>query len=191
LIFIGFNISVLSDFFGVEGSFIITPLLNILGFPMINAVGTGLTFPVIVSSFGGIRHYLAGNTIIKISLIVGFISFVGIRISQPLVIYLSRLNTAGFYIRMVYIILLLVLGILTLRKRQFAQSLSSIPHLSLLGRIRNLSPQINLGYSYSPVSIWLIIGIALVIGFLQGFMGIVGGFIFVPWKLPIILPEKH
>jgi len=100
LIFIGFNIGVLSGFFGVGGSFIITPLLNILGLPMINAVGTGLTFSVIASSFGGIRHYLAGNAIIKISLVVGFISFVGIRISQPLVIYLNRLNTAGFYIRM-------------------------------------------------------------------------------------------
>ncbi len=42
LIFIGFNIGVLSGFFGVGGSFIITPLLNILGLPMINAVGTGL-----------------------------------------------------------------------------------------------------------------------------------------------------
>ena len=75
LIFIGFNIGVLSGFFGVGGSFIITPLLNILGLPMINAVGTGLTFSVIVSSFGGIRHYLAGNAIIKISLIVGFIHY--------------------------------------------------------------------------------------------------------------------
>lgn len=186
LIFIGFNIGVLSGFFGVGGSFIITPLLNILGLPMINAVGTGLTFAVIVSSFGGIRHYLAGNAIIKISLIVGFISFVGIRISQPLVIYLNRLNAADFYIRMVYIILLLVLGILTLRKRQFAQSLSLTPHLSLLGRIRNLSPQISLGYSYSPVSIWLIIGIALVVGFLQGFMGIGGGFILVPMYIIVL-----
>jgi len=186
LIFIGFNIGVLSGFFGVGGSFIITPLLNILGLPMINAIGTGLTFSVIASSFGGIRHYLVGNTIIKISLIVGFISFVGIRISQPLVIYLNRLNTADFYIRMVYIILLLVLGILTLRKRQFAQSLSSTLHLSLLGRIRNLSPQISLRYSYSPVSIWLIIGIALIIGFLQGFMGIGGGFILVPMYIIVL-----
>ena len=75
LIFIEFNIGVLSGFFGVGGSFIITPLLNILGLPMINAVGTGLTFSVIASSFGGIRHYLAGNVIIKISLIVGFIHY--------------------------------------------------------------------------------------------------------------------
>ena len=71
LIFIGFNIGVLSGFFGVGGSFIITPLINIPGLPMIKA--TGLTISVIASSFRGIRHYLAGNTIIKISLIVGFI----------------------------------------------------------------------------------------------------------------------
>jgi len=75
LIFIGFNIGVLSGFFRVGGSFIITPLLNILGLPMISSIGTGLTFSVIASSFGGIKHCLVGNTIIKISLIVGFIHY--------------------------------------------------------------------------------------------------------------------
>jgi len=90
--------------------------LNILGFPMANAVGTGLFFAVIVSLAGGIRHYLAGNSIIKISLMMGLLSFIGIRLSQPLVIYLDQLHLAGFYIRILYIFLLLLLGFSTLRK---------------------------------------------------------------------------
>jgi len=116
LFFLGFNVGILSGFFGVGGSFILTPLLNIFGLPIASAVGTGLFFAVIVSSLGGIKHYLAGNAIIKVSLIMGLLSFIGINISQPLVIYLDQLHVAGFYIRLIYIILLLSLGFLTLRK---------------------------------------------------------------------------
>jgi uncharacterized membrane protein YfcA len=89
LIFIGFNIGLLSGFFGVGGSFIITPLLNILGLPMINSIGIGLTFLVITYSFGGVRHYLTGNTIIKIFLIVGFIYCQGTFSWQTLIIVCS------------------------------------------------------------------------------------------------------
>lgn len=116
LIFIGFNIGILSGFFGIGGCFILTPLLNILGLPITNAIGTGLAFSVIVSSFGGIKHYLAGNTIIKISLLVGFLAIIGVRVSQPIVIYLDSLNKADFCIRLIYIFLLMGLGIITLKK---------------------------------------------------------------------------
>lgn len=59
LILIGFNIGVVSGFFGVGGAFILTPLLNILGLPMVSAVGTGLFFAGMVSCVAGIRHYFA------------------------------------------------------------------------------------------------------------------------------------
>jgi len=117
LVLIGFNIGIVSGFFGVGGAFILTPLLNILCLPMASAVGTGLFFAVIVSCVGGIRHYFAGNTIIKVSIMLGFLSFIGIRIFQPLVIYLDDLNLADIYIRVLYIVLLLLLGISTMRKR--------------------------------------------------------------------------
>lgn len=91
LILLGFNIGILSGFFGVGGCFILTPLLNIIGLPMVSAVGTGLFFAVVVSFLGGIKHYLAGNAIIKLSIIIGLISFVGIQVSQPLVLCLEKL----------------------------------------------------------------------------------------------------
>jgi len=96
-------VGILSGFFGVGGCFILTPLLkNILGLPMASAVGTGLFFAVIVSSLGGIKHYLAGNALIKVSIIMGLLSFIGIQISQPLVLYLDSFQLAGFYIRFEY-----------------------------------------------------------------------------------------
>ena len=75
LILLGFITGILSGFFGVGGCFILTPLLNVLGLPMANAVGTSLFFAVIVSLLGGIKHYLIGNVLISISIIMyyGFV----------------------------------------------------------------------------------------------------------------------
>jgi len=157
LILIGFNTGILSGFFGVGGCFILTPLLNILGLPMAQAVGTGLFFAVIVSSLGGIKHYQAGNALIKVSFIMGIVSFVGIRISQPLVIYLDSINLADFYIRILYIILLLLLGLLTLKKKSTVLSNDArfnLNPLQLFQKMRNLSPKIQIEPDALPVSIW-------------------------------------
>jgi len=179
LIFIGFNIGVLSGFFGIGGCFLLTPLLNILGLPIANAIGTGLVFSIIVSFLGGVKHYFAGNTIIKIALIVGFFSMIGVRISQPIVIYLDDLNKADSYILLVYIFLLIGLGILTLMKKQ-----KDLPPLNTsknkwIEAIQNLPPLINYKNDHK-ISLWVLISIALFVGFAQGFLGVGGGFILVP-----------
>ena len=167
LILLGFNTGILSGFFGVGGCFILTPLLNILGLPMASAVGTGLFFAVIVSTLGGIKHYLAGNALIKVSLIVGLLSFIGIKISQPLVLYLDALQLAGFYIRLLYIILLLVLGLLTLKKKTFNSSKYNGVHrkpLRVFQQIKDLPPKISIEPDILPISIWPLVMIALVTG---------------------------
>jgi hypothetical protein len=195
LVLIGFNIGILSGFFGVGGCFILTPLLNILGLPMAQSVGTGLFFAVIVSLFGGIKHYLAGNTLIKVSLIMGIISFIGIRISQPLVIYLDSINVADYYIRLLYIILLLILGFLTLKKRKTIilsnDNRLNLNPLRIFQKIKNIPPMIQIETDTLPVSIWPIIIIALVVGCLQGFLGVGGGFILVPILILSLNMQSH
>ena len=192
LILIGFNIGIVSGFFGVGGAFILTPLLNILGLPMASAVGTGLLFALMVSCVGGIRHYFAGNAIIKVSIMLGFLSFIGIRISQPLVIYLDDLNLADIYIRVLYIVLLLLLGISTMRKRlNNAHPDSKQKKFFLLEWIALIPPKIKIDSSYPLISIWLIVLIALLVGFLQGFMGVGGGFILVPLLIIFLDMKPH
>jgi hypothetical protein len=194
LILIGFNIGILSGFFGVGGCFILTPLLNILGLPMAQAVGTGLFFAVIVSSLGGIKHYLAGNALIKVSFIMGIVSFVGIRISQPLVIYLDSLNLADFYIRILYIILLLLLGFSTLKKKPVILSNDArfnLNPLRLFQKTKNVPPRIQIEPDALPVSIWPIVLIALLVGCLQGFLGVGGGFILVPVLIIFLNMQPH
>ena len=191
---LGFNVGILSGFFGVGGAFILTPLLNILGLPMASAVGTGLFFAVIVSSLGGIRHYLAGNALIKISIIIGLISFFGIQASQPLVIYLDKLQLAGIYIRMLYIILLLALGLLTFKKKNShsSQNYNNQPKtLKLFRKLKNLPPKIKIEPDTTPTSIWPMVMIAIVVGCLQGFLGVGGGFILVPVLIVFLNLKPH
>jgi len=194
LVILGFNIGILSGFFGVGGCFILTPLLNILGLPMAQAVGTGLFFAVIVSSLGGFKHYLAGNALIKVSIIMGLLSFVGIQISQPIVIYLDKMNLADSYIRVLYIILLLTLGVLTLKKRTNILSNDArfnLNPLKLFQKLREFPPRILIEPEGLPVSIWPMVFIALIVGFLQGFLGVGGGFILVPVLILFLNMQPH
>jgi len=43
LVLIGFAVGVISSFFGIGGAWMVTPGLNILGFPMTYAIGTDIT----------------------------------------------------------------------------------------------------------------------------------------------------
>ncbi|HKK83395.1 MAG TPA: sulfite exporter TauE/SafE family protein [Atribacterota bacterium] len=193
-ILIGFNIGILSGFFGVGGCFILTPLLNILGLPMAQAVGTGLFFAVIVSSFAGLKHYLAGNSLIKVSIIMGLVSFVGIQLSQPLVIYLDSLNLAGFYIRLLYIILLLTLGFLTIRKKttnSIKDTGAKKKPSNIFRALKYLPPKISIEPDLLPISIWPMVMIALIVGCLQGFLGVGGGFILVPVLILFFNMQPH
>ena len=61
LILIGFCVGVIGGFFGVGGGWIITPALNIFGFHMAYAIGTGLA-DVFGQSLGAIKkHQRMGN----------------------------------------------------------------------------------------------------------------------------------
>lgn len=196
LLLLGFIIGILSGFFGVGGCFILTPLLNILGLPMAFAVGTGLFFAVIVSLLGGIKHYLAGNALVKISIIMGLFSFFGIQFSQPLVLYLDRVNLADFYIRLLYIVLLFTLGFLTLKKKtvyssKISQDKVGFNSIGLITKFRSLPPRISVGSDSLPLSIWPIIVIALLVGLLQGFLGVGGGFILVPVLIVFLNIKPH
>ncbi len=170
---LGFIVGILSGFFGVGGAFILTPFLHIIGIPMSSAVASGLAFTVGVSTFGGLRHYFAGNVSTRVVIYVGFLSLLGVSISQPLVVYLADLNLADHYIRLAYIFLLLFFGLLTFRKK------SSTPPLSFITVCKRIPPLIRVS-DEEMVSFWVLLFISLFVGFLKGFLGVGGGFILVP-----------
>jgi len=174
---VGFSVGILGGFFGIGGAFILTPLLHILGISMVNAVATGLAFTLAVSTLGGIKHYFAGNVSLKIVLYVGFISLLGVSVSQPLVIHMEKLNVADFYIRSAFIILLVLFGILTLLPQKKGSSEGNTH--SIMEKLKKIPPLVELEPG-EHISFWILLAISLFVGFLKGFLGVGGGFVLVP-----------
>src|SRR4030042_804582 len=66
LLLIGFTVGVCGGFFGIGGAWIVTPALNIFGFPMPYAIGTDLAHMGGKSIVSTIRHGKFGNVDIKL-----------------------------------------------------------------------------------------------------------------------------
>ncbi|MBM2815247.1 MAG: putative rane transporter protein [Ignavibacteria bacterium] len=203
LVCIGFCVGVLGGFFGVGGAWIVTPALNIFGFPMAYAIGTDLAHIFGKSIIATKKHSRMGNVDWKLGLIACMGSVIGVELGKQLVMALEKVGNVDTVVRWVYIILLFGLGafmfydFLILQpkvKREKEKATASgveptIRRVSLSHKFQklNLPPMISLPTSgIQSISIWIIIGIFIVTGFLAGFLGVGGGFIRMPSMIYLI-----
>ena len=128
LIAIGFAVGVLGGFFGVGGAWVVTPALNIFGFPMAYAIGTDLAHIFGKSIVATAKHRKMGNVDMKLGIVSILGSVVGVELGARLVMYLTKKGFAGPVVRYTYIFLLFGLGIymlydyMTKDKRAAAQA---------------------------------------------------------------------
>ena len=71
LALIGFSVGVIGGFFGMGGAWMVTPGLNILGFPMAFAIGTDIAHIAGKSMISTFRHSKFGNVDYKLGLYNG------------------------------------------------------------------------------------------------------------------------
>lgn len=199
LLLLGFILGILTGFFGVGGGFLLTPALNILGFQMVHAIGTGFFTLMGKTLFAATRHHRLGNLDLKLGITVGLFSAPGVELGKRLVLHLERLHLAGVYVRVAYIVLLVLISIFMLKENyhywstkqnerkkipETQESRSAFTRLAY--RIR-LSPRFSLrGSGADSISLWVIIASGMIIGFLSGFMGLGGGFIALPFLIYVI-----
>jgi hypothetical protein len=199
LLLIGFCVGVLAGFFGVGGGWIVTPALNIFGFPMAFAIGTDLS-NIFGQSIGAVKkHHKMGNIDWKLGLISIVASVVGLEIGSQLVMALEKAGDIGSIVRGCYLFLMFGLGVFMFydyfklnpkkikpsenkpdeeisktnktKKKSIAQKLHKI----------NLPPMISFPVSgVESVSLWIVLFVFLFTGFLSGFLGVGGGFIRMP-----------
>ncbi|MCK4793719.1 MAG: sulfite exporter TauE/SafE family protein, partial [Desulfobacteraceae bacterium] len=110
LLLLGFILGVLTGFFGLGGGWLLTPALNILGLPMVYAIGTGFFTLVGKTLYAATRHHKLGNVDIKLGIIMGISSTPGVELGKRLVFYLERVNLAGTYVRVAYMVLMLIIS---------------------------------------------------------------------------------
>jgi uncharacterized membrane protein YfcA len=204
LILIGFCVGVIGGFFGVGGGWIITPALNILGFHMAFAIGTGLS-GIFGQSIGAIRkHQQMGNVDWKLGSFSIITSIIGFEAGSRVVIALEKAGEVGPIIRWCYIVFLAGLGAFmfydyfVLHKKQMIKIEKETKRFGIKSTFQpngmaqklhniNLPPMISFPKSnIQEVSLWIVILIFLFTGFLSGILGIGGGFIILPTLVYLI-----
>ena len=110
LLLIGFAVGVISSFFGIGGAWMVTPGLNILGFPMTYAIGTDITHVAGKSIFATILHSKFGNVDYRLGITMIFGTVIGIEGGAQVIMYLKKLMIVDSIVRWAYAILLSLIG---------------------------------------------------------------------------------
>ncbi len=192
----------LSGFFGIGGSSLVTPILQVIfQIPFQICVGSSLAQTTGSSITAVLRHWKLGNVDFKLAFLILGVNFLGVESGARILDYLGSLDTfviknqeihyVEYYSRWLFLLILLVIaGLITL------ESLSSNPLLKekiktqnetntkLTGRFiqrLQIPPMIDFPKSnlYS-ISIVAITYPAFFIGITTGLLGIGGGVITVP-----------
>ncbi len=194
-LFVGFGlvVGVLFGFFGMGGSFLVTPALLMLDYPAPVAVGSGMAFVFGTAVIATLKHHDLGQVDYKLGAIMITGTTIGIEAGRASVYYLESLGLAGGIISVAYVVLLGGVGAMVTRDalksnrggidheaadkdldeyeipeiaKTIQQTVRIPPMVSLRGDVR--------------VSVWVITAVAFATGLLSGFLGVGGGFIRMP-----------
>jgi uncharacterized membrane protein YfcA len=196
VLFVGFGllIGVLFGFFGMGGSFLVTPALLVMGYPTRVAVGSGLAFVFGTSVIATLKHRDMGQVDYKLGILMIAGTTAGIEVGKEIVLHLETLGMAGSIISVTYVVLLGGIGAFVTYEAlrgddddggidhdaaDGAVDADDIPDIAKKIQSYNVPPMISLRGGVS-VSLWLILAVAFVTGLLSGFLGVGGGFIRMP-----------
>lgn len=190
LLVIGFTVGVCGGFFGIGGAWIVTPALNIFGFPMSYAIGTDLAHIGGKSIVSTIRHGKFGNVDVRLGVAMIAGTVVGMELGARGVMALERAGLAEDVIRKAYIIFLALIGSFVLKdyishtrqQRRAAASGEKASGATLAQRLQriNIPPMIHFKASGITCSLWLPVVVGLSTGVVAAMLGVGGGFIRMP-----------
>jgi len=196
LLFVGFGllIGVLFGFFGMGGSFLVTPALIVMGYPSRVAVGSGLAFVFGTSVIATLKHRDLGQVDYKLGVLMIAGTTAGIEVGKEIVLHLEELGLAGSIISVTYVFLLGAIGLFVTYEAlkgddddggidHEAEDAdvddADIPDIAKTIQSYRVPPMMSLRGGVQ-VSLWMILGVAFATGLLSGFLGVGGGFIRMP-----------
>ncbi len=202
LVLIGFSVGVIGGFFGMGGAWMVTPGLNILGFPMAFAIGTDIAHIAGKSMISTIRHSKFGNVDYKLGFIMIVGTMAGIECGAQMVMWLERLGSVGPVVRWVYVGFLLLIALMVFsdyakarKKKKMGvevgeKGVEGFTWYKTLHKI-NIPPMVHFKTSGIYCSAWLPILVSYITGVLAGFLGIGGGLLRMPALIYFIGAPTH
>lgn len=205
LIILGFGVGIIGGFFGMGGAWMVTPGLNILGFPMAFAIGTDIAHMAGKSLISTMRHSKFGNVDYKLGVIMILGTVGGFEIGAQMIMWLERLGKVDVAVRYGYLVLLSLIAWLVfadvakkLRKEREAKFAGRTLDARSTGiewhrtfhKIR-IPPMIHFKTAGIHCSAWLPISVSFLTGWLAGILGIGGGLIRMPVLIYVVGCPTH
>jgi uncharacterized membrane protein YfcA len=190
----GVLIGLLFGFFGMGGSFLVTPALLVMGYKTDVAVASGLAFVFGTSVIATLKHRDLGQVDYKLGVLMIAGTTAGIEVGKIGLHWLQRIGLADTVVSVAYVALLGGIGAFityTAMKGDGGGGVShdaegdgelnteDIPDIAKKIQSYRIPPMMKLKGGIR-VSLWMILGVAFATGLLSGFLGVGGGFIRMP-----------
>ncbi|SHG94872.1 sulfite exporter TauE/SafE family protein [Halobaculum gomorrense] len=196
VMFTGFGllIGLLFGFFGMGGSFLVTPALLVMGYEPSVAVASGLAFVFGTSVIATLKHRDLGQVDYKLGVLMIAGTTAGIEVGKQGLHWMESLGIAGTVVSVAYVVLLGGIGLFVTRNALKDDGGGGISHDADVDGdldpedIPDIAKKIQ-SYEVPPmmtlrggvtVSLWMILAVAFATGLLSGFLGVGGGFIRMP-----------
>ncbi len=179
LVGFGLLVGILFGFFGMGGSFLVTPALLVIGYPAPVAVGSGLAFVFGTSVIGALRHRDHDQVSYTLAAVMIVGMTFGIQIGARIVFLLAELGSADVLISVMYVGLLGAVGSVVLRDARIDDTAVGTGRVATTVQSIALPPTLSLPGG-STVSVWCILAVGVGIGILSGCLGVGGGFLLLP-----------
>jgi hypothetical protein len=205
LIILGVGVGVIGGFFGMGGAWMVTPGLNILGFPMAFAIGTDIAHMAGKSLISTMRHGKFGNVDYKLGFIMLIGTVVGFEIGAQMIMWLERIGQVGPVVRWLYLVLLaliawMVFADVAKKRRKEREAIAAGKEVDKLAtgiewhktfhKIK-IPPMVRFDAAQITCSAWLPIAVSFFTGWLAGILGIGGGLIRMPALIYLIGCPTH
>ncbi|MBE6441677.1 MAG: sulfite exporter TauE/SafE family protein [Desulfovibrio desulfuricans] len=205
LIILGLGVGIIGGFFGLGGAWMVTPGLNILGFPMAFAIGTDMAQMAGKSLISTMRHGKFGNVdyVLGLTMLIG--TLIGVDAGVWCVMQLEKIGRVDEVVRYLYDVLLIAMAWLvfhdiSVRKKKAAaakaankeldKSATGIEWASKLQAIK-IPPVVYFRHANITCSAWLPIVISFFTGWMAGILGIGGGLIRMPALVYLVGCPTH
>ncbi|QLA21070.1 sulfite exporter TauE/SafE family protein [Desulfolutivibrio sulfoxidireducens] len=205
LIILGVGVGIIGGFFGMGGAWMVTPGLNILGFPMAFAIGTDIAHMAGKSLISTMRHGKFGNVDYKLGFIMLFGTVVGFEVGAQMIMWLERIGSVDKVVRYIYLVLLVFIAWMVFHdvakrraKERAAKAAgqevdklaTGIEWHKTLHKIK-IPPMVHLHVAGIYCSAWLPIFVSFLTGWLAGILGIGGGLIRMPSLIYLLGCPTH